>query len=306
MLKPFMVVTLLIPIFLFIISKNKIIIIKDFKKFFCLFFISLWFLKNLLSSSCIIFPLKQTCFNNLIYSNDKVIFIASKEAEAWAKGYPDSKVKNGFEQYNSNFNWLDTWANNHFKKVLEKISPLFLLIIILVLISLIKKNKYKSIDYRKSLYNKKFLYLIYFLAFCVILWFLKFPVYRFGLAFISSFIIVIYVYLFVIENKKFHNRKALSVFLIFGFLILCMKNASRIINKFDQNYFNAPWPAIYSLNNKDNNKFKKFEQVFDQKNNLLFFHSNGEECMYTKSPCSNYLNKNIKKITKFGYKIFYF
>ena len=153
--------------------------------------------------------------NNLIYSNDKVIFIASKEAEAWAKGYPDSKVKNGFEQYNSNFNWLDTWANNHFKKVLEKISPLFLLIIILVLISLIKKNKYKSIDYRKSLYNKKFLYLIYFLAFCVILWFLKFPVYRFGLAFISSFIIVIYVYLFVIENKKFHNRKALSAFLIF-------------------------------------------------------------------------------------------
>ena len=121
-----------------------------------MFFISLWFLKNLLSSSCIIFPLKQTCFNNLIYSNDKVIFIASKEAEAWAKGYPDSKVKNGFEQYNSNFNWLDTWANNHFKKVLEKISPLFLLIIILVLISLIKKNKYKSIDYRKSLYNKNF------------------------------------------------------------------------------------------------------------------------------------------------------
>ena len=77
----------------------------------------------------------------------------------------------------------------------------------------------------------------------------------------------------------------METFLIFGFLILCMKNASRIINKFDQNYFNAPWPAIYSLNNKDNNKFKKFEQVFDQKNNLLFFHSNGEECMYTKSPC---------------------
>ena len=85
-----------------------------------------------------------------------------------------------------------------------------------------------------------------------------------------------------------------------------MKNASRIINKFDQNYFNAPWPAIYSLNNKDNNKLKKFEKVFDQKNNLLFFYSNGVECMYTKSPCSNYLNKNIKKITKFGYKIFYF
>ena len=60
---------------------------------FCLIFISLWFLKNLLSSSCIIFPIKQICFDNLFYSNDKVVYIASKEAEAWAKGYPDSKLK---------------------------------------------------------------------------------------------------------------------------------------------------------------------------------------------------------------------
>ena len=60
-----------------------------------------------------------------------------------------------------------------------------------ILISLINKNKYKSLYHRKNFYNKKFLYLIYFLAFCLIVWFLKFPVYRFGLAFISSFMIVI-------------------------------------------------------------------------------------------------------------------
>ena len=306
MLKPFMVLTFLIPIFLFIINKNKIFLIRDFKKSFCIIFISLWFLKNLLTSSCIIFPIKQICFNSLSFSNDNVVYIASMEAEAWAKGYPDSNVKNGFEQYNSNFNWLDTWVNNHFKKVVEKILPLLILIIILMIVTLINKNKYGSKTYSKNFYNKKFFYLICFITFYVFVWFLKFPVYRFGLAFISSFIITIYVYFFVTENKNYYNQKTLSIFLIFGFLVLCAKNVSRIIDKFDQNYYNAPWPAIYSLNENDNNKLKNFEKVFDQKNNFLFFFSDGVECMYSKSPCSNYLNKNIKKITKFGYKIFYF
>ena len=306
MLKPFMVLTLLIPIFLFIINKDKIKLIIDLKKIFCLVFITLWFLKNIISSSCIIFPLKQTCFSKLIYSNDKVVFTASNEAEAWAKGYPDSKIKNGFEQYNSNFNWLNTWVDNHFKKVVEKILPLILLIVILVLTSLTSKNKYSSIEYRKNFLNKKLLYLVCFLTFCLIVWFLKFPVYRFGLPFIASFIIIIYVHILVTEDKKFYNEKIISAFLIFGFIILCAKNISRIVNKFDQNYFNAPWPAIYSLNNKDNNNLKKFEKIFDKKNKFLFFYSNGVECMYSKSPCSNYLNKDIKKITKFGYKVFYF
>ena len=88
--------------------------------------------------------------------------------------------------------------------------------------------------------------------------------------------------------------------------MLCTKNVSRIINKYDQNYFNAPWPAIYSMKINENNKIKYFEKIFDEKNNFLFFYSNGEECMYSKSPCSNYLNKNIKKISKYGYQIFYF
>ena len=306
MLKPFMIITYFIPIFLFITNKNKIVIVRDLKKIFCIIFISFWFLKNLLTSSCIIFPFKQTCFDNLIYSNNKIVYIASKEAEAWAKGYPDSKIKNGFEEYSSNFNWIETWVNNHYKKVIEKILPLFILIIILILISLKRKNYYSNINFKNNYYNKKYLYIICFLFFCLTVWFLKFPVYRFGLAFISSFIITIYVYLFVIENKKIYNQKVLSIVLIFGFLILCTKNVFRIITKFDQNYFNSPWPAIYSFNKKDYNNLKNFEKIFDKENNFLFFYSNGIECMYSKSPCSNYLNKNIKKITKFGYKIFYF
>ena len=306
MLKPFMVITLIIPIFLFIINKKKKIIIENKNKFFCLIFISIWLLKNLLTSSCVIFPLKQTCFNNLIYSNTNIVNTASIEAEAWAKGYPDAKIKNSYEEYNSNFNWLKTWTNNHFKKIVEKILPLLILIIILFLFSLIRSKKNENYDFKKKNYDKKFLFLIVFLIFFLIVWFLKFPVYRFGLAFLSSFVIIIFVFLFIKENKKFYNTKILSFFLIFGFIMLCSKNIFRIINKSDKDYLNAPWPAIYSLGTNNNYEINNFKKIFDEENNFLFYFSNGVECMYTISPCSNYLNKNIKKITKYGYKIFYF
>ena len=116
MLKPIMVFVLLIPFVLFLINENKYELIKDKKLLLCFFFISLWFLKNILTSSCIVFPINQTCLDNLQYSNSQIVSNTSTEAEAWAKGYPDSKIKNGYTEYNSKFNWLETWSNNHLKK----------------------------------------------------------------------------------------------------------------------------------------------------------------------------------------------
>ena len=178
------------------------------------------------------------------------------------------------------------------------------MIIILISFSLIKKNYYRNFNIQKIFSDKKILYLIFFLIFYLILWFLKFPVYRFGLAFISSFIIIIYVYFFITNEKKFYNYKVLSNILIIGLLIICIKNTSRIINKFDQNYFNAPWPAMYSMKENEN-IIKEYKEIYDKKNNFLYFYSNGEECMYSKSPCSNYFIKNIEKTKKYGY-IFFF
>jgi len=305
MLKPFMIFGLVVPAILFLINKNKLSLIKDKKNIFCLILISLWLLKNIFLSSCIIFPLKQTCFNNLMYSNTKIVNIASKEAEAWAKGYPDSKIKKGFDQYNSNFNWVETWSKNHLKKVIEKILPLIILTIILISFSFANKNYYKNYKIKNLFSDKKLLYLIYFLMLCVTLWFLKFPVYRFGLSFLSCFIIVIYVFIFISNEKIFYNKKILSIILISGFLIICAKNFTRIIIKFDQNYYNAPWPAIYSMNENEN-RLKNFTKIYDKKNNFLYYYSGGVECMFSNSPCSNYLNKDIKKITRYGYKIFFY
>jgi len=304
MLKPLMIFSLTLPSILFLINKNKFKLIKNKKNILCLIFIFLWLLKNLFLSGCLIFPIKQTCFNNLTHTNIKLVDIASTEAEAWAKGYPDSKIKYGFDQYNSNFNWVETWSSNHLKKIIEKISPLVILMIILTLFLFKKINYYKFFNTKDYYNNKKFIYLIFFLFIYLLLWFVKFPVYRFGQSIIASFIIILYAFLFIKKNS-FNYKKILSFVLIFGFLSFYTKNIFRIINRLDLNYFNAPWPALYSMNESEN-EIKKFKKIYDKNKNFLYYYSGGTECMYTSSPCSNYLNKDIKKITKFGYQMFFY
>ena len=178
------------------------------------------------------------------------------------------------------------------KKVIEKIYQLIILIIILNLL-FFKNNHYKDFNMQNKLDNRKLLYLIYFLFFYLFLWFIKFPVYRFGESIIASFIII--TFFFIVNKKnKLKNEKILSYFLIFVFVIVCSKNITRIIKRLDQNYFNAPWPAMYSM--KDNENRKKILLKFMIKKNFIYYYSGGEECMYTSSPCSNYkINDLIKK-----------
>ena len=113
-------------VLIFILNKKKLKIIKNTKIVLCFILISIWFLKNILVSGCLIFPIKNTCIKSLNYYNENVLNLASNEGEAWAKGFPDQKEnsKLTLEQYNANFNWLETWKKNHFKKIQEKIKLL--------------------------------------------------------------------------------------------------------------------------------------------------------------------------------------
>ena len=306
MLKPTMIFILTLPFVLFLLSKKKYILIKDKKIFLCIIFFFLWIFKNTLISGCLFFPLEKTCFNNLNHYNPVITKHASNEAEAWAKGYPASKIKNGYEEYKKNFNWLETWSKSHLKKILEKIFPLIILIIILIIIYIFQFKNLKIFRKNKILADKKFLYLNIFLSFYILIWFVKFPLYRFGMAYISSFIIISFVCLFIDNKKKLYNKKILSIFLIIGLIFVYIKNINRIFNNLNLDYNNAPWPAIYSMNFKDKNQIKKFNKIFNEKNEFLYFYSNGEECMYSKSPCSNFLNKDLKKDFFYGYKIYYY
>ena len=75
----------LFPIIIFLKIKKKFKIFFSFS-FFILFF---WLLKNILTSSCLVYPINKTCFEVLPWNNKNEIIKQSISAEAWSKGWPE-------------------------------------------------------------------------------------------------------------------------------------------------------------------------------------------------------------------------
>lgn len=304
-LKPSMLIVLPLPILLFVINKNKSKILKHKNSLICLLMLSLWILKNVLISGCLIFPLKETCFTNLSYYNENIVNLASDEAEAWSKGFPDSKDNISFQKYNSDFNWVNTWLENHFNKVKEKLLPLLIFLFIFFIKSFFNKSFYKNFNFQNIL-KKKGVSLIIILSFyCSVLWFLKFPVYRLGMAFLATLIIFTFIAFFAPREKPLYFKKFYISIISLGLVFVYVKNINRIINNYDFVYNNSPWPKIYSMSNDGKNLKKNFQKVLDENANFVYYYSGGQECMYSKSPCSNYNKKNLKRKKTIGYSIFY-
>ena len=157
----------------------------------------------------------------------------SNIVSSWAKGYyaqdktKYNKIENE-EQFNQNFNWLKFWIELHFfYKVFE-----FLLI---VLGSIILIYFYFAKD--KPLINKKKdnLVLIFLSLTSVIFWLNTIPQFRFGFSLIFIFLFLLSDYLF--NLKIFFDKKKFFHILIFGLLILNLKNIDRIYNEFERNDF---------------------------------------------------------------------
>ena len=55
----------------------------------------------------------------------------------------------------------------------------------------------------------------------------------------------------------------------------------------------------------NNTVLRQIYRVLNQVNNLVFYYSGGQECMYSKSPCSNYKNENLKIKRIYNYIIYY-
>ena len=303
-IKPFMVIVFALPLFLFLLNNNKIRILKHKNSLICVLLIISWVVKNFLISGCAIFPIKETCINKINYYDAAITNMASTEAEAWSKAHPDSINKLSFNEYISNYNWVNTWFKSNFKKIMEKLTPFLLFLILFFLIKIARKPYFDNFNYKFFFKNKNILLIIFFSLYCCFFWFLKFPVYRFGMAFISSFVIFLFINLFVTENF-FYNKKTYYSIIGIGLILFYGKNLNRIFNNLDLTYNNYPWPKIYSMSNEDENIKKKFIRVTDDKNNLIYYYSNGEECMYSNTPCSNYYKDNLLKKSVLGYSIYF-
>tara|TARA_A100000164_G_C21941777_1_gene791199 strand:- start:5944 stop:6693 length:750 start_codon:yes stop_codon:yes gene_type:complete len=248
-----------------------------------------------------IFPIEATCFKTLKIYDEKTILTESVNGEAWSKGWSDQTgdIKLNHNEYIKNFNWINTWFSKHFKKVLNELVPSLAFLIIFYLLYLILLDTEK----RKYEFNKKYFLMFIFTSITVLIWFLKFPLFRFGESFLLQ--VLILTILFLLREKKVNQKKYkifISCFVLLGLIGFVSKNLQRIYKNYDKNQI---WPMIYTLKELKDNYPKKLKSFKDNENNLIYFYSS-EECMYNSAPCSNYILKNIKLDTKKSYKVYYY
>lgn len=286
---------LIFPLLLYSYKKK---LIFDKNIFFSFSILFIWITKNIIHTGCLIWPLEQSCIGALEWFNfsnnyNSVSYLASIN-ESWAKGWPDLNDKTiGQQNYLSNFNWFITWINNHGLKIL-KILIFYLLIIFLIFLFL-KKDKKKSFTINNLIKN---LTVVFFIG--NILWFLKFPVYRFGISNLVIFLILLLIILFCKFNIRIEKKKMIYLAFI-CITIFVMKNLVKL-KKFNENYNNYPWPKYFSFD-KENKPINHTKIFIDHEEYYLFAKG---LCMYTSSICNNTKLPNNLSFKKYlEYKVYY-
>ena len=249
----------------------------------------LWILRSVIVSGCIVYPQINTCFTDLEWSNKKSIIQIGEVSEAWAKDWPNRTIKNiSMAEYNKNFNWLETWYNNHFKKIIKILIP-YLVLLLFIYIYFKSKIK-KKYSFNINSYNFYLPLLVSLIG--SIFFFLKFPIYRYGYSYLISLFILCFI--FLIRSYNFEKVKKLAYFAICVFFIsFIFKQTDRYIKFYKMRDF---VPQIYNTK-KQHETIKVNEFSFY---NLSLIGS----CKYDVNLCTPYRNDKLKINNKFSYKFF--
>ena len=298
--KPMLGLVFLIPSTIFLI-KNNFKFIKIFNPIFSLpiLLLSIWLIKNIIISGCVIFPIKNTCIEKLPWTNIQQIKVSQIEGQAWSKGWPDRDDKKiSMQEFSNDFNWVSAWRKKHMKYILNIITPY---IVVLLLIIIFIKNRTKI---HKSSKNKdKDLLIRLWLSILTSLigtfsFFLIFPIYRYGYSYLITLISLLFIMTINNNTKSIKNLFIFKFFLILSLIAFMAKQSQKLL----VNNENGRWPNIYTLDTKIGKK-----QKIQIKDNFYYYYSEEGErlCMYSNSPCTSYMiNKNIKHIKKLTYSIF--
>lgn len=301
----------LVPIYL-LIKNFKINSLINRTNIFSLIFLTLFLVKNFLLTGCLAFPIEQSCFQKVFWFNDNNKYAAKyvrMENEAWTKGWPDQiELKKNHSDYISDLGWIKTWKKNHGIVIIKKLSP-FLIFLTIVFVTFYLFNR-KSFYFNNEEKDKDSPISLMLITICFIgslMWFFKFPVFRYGYSYFISFFglttsFILNFFLISFDLQKF-KKNIIIIFLVLISAVF-LKNLIRIIPNY-QNSLHA-WPQIYS------NDFKYTKNSYKPvyKNSKLFFFKNETKtCFYSKSPCTHLFNfdlddLNLKEI--YGYKIYYF
>jgi hypothetical protein len=283
--KSTMVFVFIIPFFLMFYEYKL-----DLKKIFTLtlsfpiIFLSLWLIKNIITSGCAIYPAVITCADYFTWVNIHSTAADNIASEAWSKAWPENDNHNfSMQIFIKDFNWISAWSKKHLIYIINIIIPfaLILLTLLLFLKTHLKKIKNKIIPIELPRF-----YWLTFITCCIgtALFFVKFPLYRYGYSYLISLMILIFI--FFVRGEIYQKKILYISRLLFSLAIIIFisKQSLRIINNHSLNYINKPWPRIYSFeNNKKVNTEKKYI-----KNNFYYYFSNNGECMFGAPPCTNY------------------
>ena len=295
---------LLLPLYYILIEK-KFYLIKLKYNLFLIFFIFLWSFKNFLISSCLIYPLSFTCSPDVLWSSYHMYTQAhpdfvTKLTEAWSKDIPNNTKNVGIDEYIKNFNWLGTWITNHFLKIVERLSPLLIILLILIIF---KSRYFSKRDFEANKNKIKFLLIINVLG--LIYWFIKFPTFRYGKSYIICSLIFAFIILINFFYKKIKIEKNFfKIMLVLCLVIFIAKNFKRIYLNYNNEYTNYPFPEIFIIDNSG--KIENHIPI-TRDNKIEFYKTiNSNLCMYGESPCSCCAADidKIKIYQIYSYKIF--
>tara|TARA_Y100000768_G_C23502266_1_gene462022 strand:- start:37 stop:561 length:525 start_codon:yes stop_codon:yes gene_type:complete len=162
-----------------------------------------------------------------------------------------------------------------------------------------------------DLFNKKNNFLFFLIILNLVgslMWFFKFPVFRYGYGYLISSFSIIYslIILSLIEPNYQKLKKATKLMICILFIGILSKYSFRIYENI--NVKDSPWPNIYSDQNL-NKRFKSFPNYKDNK--IVYYNPELSMCYYTKlTPCTNMTHEitieNIQLKLVNGYKKYSF
>ena len=249
--------------------------------FYSLSFLIFTIFFTFLNSSCLIFPLSQTCFTNLDWSIDKIIVEDVKLwFELWAKSgaRPDFIVENR-NDYVSNFNWLAGWFQNYF---FNKVSDFLLGIIFTVMIFYATYFRY---NLKKEMNLTRVNMIYFFLIIFFIEWFLKHPTLRYGgyhlFALIFFIPASIHLSSLKLEFKDYYKKTFILVLVVTTIFIA--RNTSRLINESKLYGYNVFKNPNFKFIGGDENFYYRYDKFFKDKKNYSSISFFGKKIIILKN-----------------------
>jgi hypothetical protein len=275
---------LLVLLLLFCIYKKSI----DFKNlklfFFSIVLINLiWVLSNLITSGCIIYPVKSLCFNFIwALPLEKVDFLA-KETMAFARSKENINFNYmNFDYYLKSLKWVFPWFRNFFIQISFIQITFFILIFS---ISALAVNKFKKIRNVKLPYVFIFIFLI-----LNILYWLLAPDMRFAYGIFTALSIFVFSLLFYSINIKLKQYlKFYKIFFLLSFVLLIFKNIK----------YQSKENVFFEKRNFNYSSIKFLKKV----NNFEIYQSFSGDCNLFKKICVYDLPKDLQIKDKLNYLV---